>query len=161
MKKVIVESLIEVYDNLEELDEDVQELFRKATEATSHSHSPYSKFAVGAALLMENGEIITGSNQENASFPAGICAEGVALSAASSVSPGLSIKKIAVIALSNGKQPDMTTPPCGICRQQLKEYENRFNTSIEIFFPGKGNTIYKVRSTEALLPLSFNAEHLT
>jgi len=161
MKKVIVESLIEVYDNIDELDAEEQELFVKATEATKNSHSPYSKFAVGAALLMDNGEIITGSNQENASFPAGICAEGVALSAASSVLPGVSIKKIAVIALFNGKPPELATPPCGVCRQRLKEYENRFNSSIEIFFPGQEQTIYKVRSTEALLPLSFNAEHLT
>lgn len=160
MKKIIVESLIEVYENIEELDATAQDLFHKAIEATKHTHSPYSNFAVGAALLLENGKMVTGSNQENASFPAGICAEGVALSAASSLYPGVPIIKIAVTALAKGKLVDNTTPPCGICRQRLKEYESRFNEPIEIYFPGKGQSIYKVKSTEALLPLSFNAEHL-
>ena len=160
MKKIIIESLIEVYDSVADLGAEDQALFQHARDATNASHSPYSSFAVGAALRLDNGQIILGSNQENASFPAGICAERVALSAASSLNPNSKVLAVAVSARSNGAWVQKATPPCGVCRQSIKEYEYRGNHPIEILFPGTDGKILKVKSIEALLPLSFNADNL-
>ena len=112
----------EVYDNLAELDPKDAELLRLAHEATAHSYAPYSKFHVGAAVRMANGEIVTGCNIENAAYPAGICAERAAICAA--VSAGET--EFSAIAIAGGDEEDTEakTPccPCGICRQVLSEF---------------------------------------
>lgn len=132
-------------------------LLTAAKTALQDAYSPYSKFRVGAAILLANGKIVTGTNQENASYPAGLCAEGTALSVASSVYPGVMPLKIAVTAVSEKRPVEKPIAPCGICRQKLVEYEERFNHNIEIIMAGESGEVYIVDSVKDILPLHFSA----
>lgn len=143
------------YNELEETD---RLLIDKAREAAAGAYAPFSKFHVGAAILMENGEIATGNNQENAAYPSGTCAERTALFHASAIRPGMAMRKIAVAAgnvNADGKVMFQKTPisPCGSCRQALMEYEHRFGP-IEVILYGS-DKIYILPSVGALLPFSF------
>jgi cytidine deaminase len=133
----------------------------RAAHATSHNaYAPYSNFYVGAALLMENGEVCVGNNQENAAYPSGICAERVAIFSASALHPNLGIKKIAVVAHSNQFVINKPITPCGSCRQVLAEYEKKFNQDIKVLMMGETGKVYEVASVKEILPLMFTADDL-
>ncbi|WP_223033006.1 cytidine deaminase [Hanstruepera marina] len=156
MKEVKIESVLQVYDNLDELPNDIAELMKKAFDARQKSYSPYSNFSVGAALLLNNGKIITGSNQENASYPSGLCAERTAIYYAGSQYPDAKVLKMAITAGSKLKTTVTPIPPCGACRQAIAEYEVKQNAPIEIYFMGETGRVVKSDSLANLLPLVFD-----
>jgi len=160
MKKQKVEFSFEVYDNIDELTADDQQLLNTAREVTKKAYAPYSNFHVGAAAKLSNGKIITGSNQENASFPVGICAERVLLSAASSLYPDTSMETLAVSYQSNVVKSDHPISPCGMCRQALQEFELRGGKPIRLILGGMEGKIYVINSATQLLPLAFTSEEL-
>ena len=156
MKEVKIESTLFVFENLEELPKEVVFLMQKAVEARDNAYAPYSNFNVGAAILLDNGEIITGSNQENASYPSGLCAERTAIYYAGSQFPNTKIVKMAISATSKTKPTTSPIPPCGACRQAIAEYEIKQETPIEIYFMGETGAIAKSASLANLLPLVFD-----
>jgi len=156
MKEVKIESTIYVYDNLEELPSDIQLLMGMAAEARRKAYAPYSKFQVGTAILLDNNEIITGSNQENASYPSGLCAERTAIYYANSQYPNAQILKMAITAGSNKNKTTSPIPPCGACRQVIAEYEVKQDAPIEIYFMGEVGKVAKSNSLSNLLPLIFD-----
>ncbi len=156
MKEVKIESILYVFENLEALPEDVDLLMQKAVETREKAYAPYSKFHVGAALLLDNGEIITGSNQENASYPSGLCAERTAIYYAGSQYPEAKVVRMAISAASKKQTTTMPIPPCGACRQAIAEYEVKQETPIEIYFMGEKGKIVKSNSLANLLPLVFD-----
>ena len=156
MKEVKIESTLFVFENLEELPKEVAFLMQKAVEARNKAYAPYSNFNVGAAILLDNGEIITGSNQENASYPSGLCAERTAIYYAGSQFPNAKIVKMAISATSRTKPTTRPIPPCGACRQAIAEYEIKQETPIEIYFMGETGAIAKSASLANLLPLVFD-----
>ena len=156
MKEVKIESILYIFENLEELPKDVVFLMKKAFAARDKAYAPYSKFNVGAALLLDNGEIITGNNQENASYPSGLCAERTAIYYAGSQYPNVKVVRIAISATSINKPLSSPIPPCGACRQAIAEYEVKQETPIEIYFMGESGSIAKSPSLANLLPLVFD-----
>jgi len=160
MKKITVSGEITSYDSIDELDQAFKTLFLTAMEAVEKSYAPYSLFNVGAAVLLENGEILSGANQENASYPACICAEQSVLATASSMFPNQSIVALAVTASKNGVFVEEVTPPCGICRQVMKEWQTRMKANLTVLFSGPGQSIYKIDSIDAILPLGFDSTYL-
>ncbi|HUH28123.1 cytidine deaminase [Gelidibacter sp.] len=156
MKEIKIETLLNVYETLDELPKDVVDLMTRAMEAREKSYSPYSNFSVGTALLLENNEIITGSNQENASYPSGLCAERTAIFYAGSQFPDVTIKRMAIIAGSRVKTTDQPIPPCGACRQSIAEYEIKQDAPIEIYFMGEKGKVVRSHSLANLLPLVFD-----
>lgn len=136
-----------------------QQLIAAAREAAQKAYAPYSRFRVGAALLLGSGEMFTGNNQENAAYPSGMCAERVAIFAANATNPGSGIEMLAVAAIVNDDFLDEPVYPCGSCRQTLLESENRFGKPVRILMYGK-NRIHIVNSVKDLLPLSFDASFL-
>lgn len=160
MKKITISAELEVYDSEKELSQDAQDLMKKAVEARESSYSPYSKFKVGAAILLENGEVISGSNQENASYPAGTCAERTAIFFAGAKYPGVKMLKMALSARSENHKVTVPTPPCGSCRQAIAEYEVKQDKPIEIFFMGEEGKVVKSNSVSDLLPLIFDNSYL-
>src|SRR6187551_179031 len=143
MHEIALTSQIIVFDTFQELPIDVQNLMFKAIEVRKQAYAPYSKFRVGASVLLDNGEIVMGSNQENAAYPSGLCAERVAVFQAGSIYPQATILKIAITAASDNSITTAPVPPCGSCRQTIAEYEIRQNTPIEIYFMGETGMIYK------------------
>lgn len=139
----------------EELNESDSKLIDKACEMTEHSYAPYSKFYVGAAALLKSGIVVTGSNQENAAYPSGLCAERTALFAANSLYPDQPVLALAIAARNTQGFLKKPIPPCGACRQVMLETENRFNHPIRILLYGT-EAIYEVKSVVDLLPLSFD-----
>ncbi|MDN3666067.1 cytidine deaminase [Algibacter miyuki] len=160
MKEIKIESTLYVFDNLNELPEDVVSLMDKAAEARDKAYAPYSKFHVGAALLLDNGEIISGSNQENASYPSGLCAERTAIYYAGSQYPDAQIVRMAITAGSKLKTTFEPIPPCGACRQAIAEYEIKQELPIEIYFMGETGKVAKSNSLANLLPLGFDKSSL-
>lgn len=160
MKKITISADLEVYDSEAELPRDVQDLMEQAIEAREKSYSPYSKFKVGAAILLENGEVVTGSNQENASYPAGLCAERTAIFYTGAKYPGVKILRMALTARSENHRVEVPTPPCGSCRQAIAEYEVKQEQPIEIFFMGEKGKVVKAKSISDLLPLIFDNTYL-
>lgn len=160
MKKITINTSFLVYDSMAELDSDTQELMQQAIEIRKTAYAPYSKFRVGAAILLENNKVVTGSNQESAAYPSGLCAERVAIFQAGSLYPSTEILKIAISATSDLQPTERPTPPCGACRQSISEYEQTQNTPIEIYFMGESGQVYKSDSLENLLPLSFHKNFL-
>lgn len=154
MEQKIIDTKITVC-SYNELAEEEKKLVDMAKDATAGSYSPYSKFSVGAALLLENGEIVTGANQENASFTAGTCAERSAVFYAAARYPGMRFVCIAIAAWQNGEFVEEPVAPCGVCRQAILEYEKLGGRPIEILLCGK-STIYRIEGIRALLPLSFD-----
>lgn len=149
-----------MYDGIEELPEDVRKLMKESFAARDKSYSPYSKFSVGAAILLDNGEVISGSNQENASYPAGLCAERTAIFYAGAKYPEAKVLKMALSAKSLNHPVETPTPPCGSCRQVIVEYEMKQETPIEIFFMGETGKVVKANSISDLLPLIFDSSFL-
>ncbi|MBT8266209.1 MAG: cytidine deaminase [Bacteroidia bacterium] len=160
MKKVKLETELTVYDALDQLPKDVIELMNKAKEARKNAYAPYSNFSVGAAIRLDNNKIVTGNNQENASYPSGLCAERTAIFAAGANFPKSKIVTMAIIAGSNEKETDSPIPPCGACRQSIAEYEVKQNAPIAIYFMGVKGKVVKSDSLANLLPLIFDRTQL-
>jgi len=149
-----------VYESARELEDQDQILLKEAVIARKKAYSPYSKFNVGAAVLLKNGEIVTGNNQENACYPSGLCAERVAIFYASSKFPGIAIQSIAVSATSKNFVVNKPAAPCGNCRQSVSEYEIKQNSPISIIMSGETGEILKCSSVSDILPLAFNSTFL-
>lgn len=160
MKEISVTSSFLVFDTLEELPNDIQHLMNQAIAIRKKAYAPYSQFRVGTALLLDNGEIVLGSNQENAAYPSGLCAERVAIFHAGSVYPEAKILKMAITAASDTNQTQAPIPPCGSCRQSIAEYEIKQDTPIEIYFMGEIGVIYQSASLKNLLPFMFDKKFL-
>ncbi|MFL9845281.1 cytidine deaminase [Flavobacterium rhizosphaerae] len=160
MEHISITSSFTVYHSLDELPVDVYELMQKAVEARKKAYAPYSKFRVGAAVLLDNGITVQGSNQENAAFPSGLCAERVAIFHAGAAYPGIKINKMAITAAADEKETTSPIPPCGACRQSIAEYEMKQQGPIEIWFMGSTGKIYCSASLQNLLPLVFDSSYL-
>lgn len=150
----------QVYASSVELAVPDRELLEKAKEALYSSHAPYSRYHVGAAVKLVNGFVFTGSNQENMSFPAGLCAERVAVFAAVSSYPDVPVAAIAITAKSDAFEVSEPVPPCGMCRQAIVEYEMKFNNKIRLILGGQTGRIFVIQGMETLLPLTFHEEGL-
>lgn len=160
MKQFSINTTYTVFNNKEELPEAVRCLIEQAIAAREDAYAPYSKFNVGAALLLEGGEIVTGNNQENASYPSGLCAERVALYYAGANYPNSQIKAIAISAGAQEKELLTPVPPCGACRQAIAEYEFKQRHPIVLFFMGTSGKVIQVDALADLLPLSFSKDFL-
>lgn len=160
MKELTLTTTLQVYDNLEECPEEVQSLMHEAFKARDNAYAPYSKFNVGAALILEDSHIITGSNQENAAYPSGLCAERTAIFYAGAAHPDKKIMMMALSASSKKHQATTPIPPCGACRQAISEYELKQNTPIQIYFMGAAGKVVKANSLSELLPLAFDKSYL-
>jgi|SRR5215471_17498887 len=150
----------EVYHSSNELKTDDQQLLHKARTETNHAYAPYSNFFVGAVAKLNNGAVVAGSNQENASFPVGICAERVLLSSVSSQYPGIAIDTIAISYDNRDGESNRPVSPCGICRQTLLEYEQRQQQPIRLILSGMEGEVYVIDKASLLLPLSFTYENM-
>ena len=160
MKKIEIKTSFTVYQSLDELPQEIQSLMQQAVEVRKNAYAPYSKFKVGTALLLDNGKVVLGSNQENAAYPSGLCAERVAIFQSGAIYPDAKIIKMAITAASDTNQTLAPIPPCGSCRQSIYEYEFKQNTPIAIYFMGVSGEIYKSDSIKNLLPLSFDKNFL-
>ena len=150
----------EVYDDIGELPQADAALLTKAREVTRLAYAPYSNFFVGAAARLANGEIVTGTNQENASYPVGICAERVLLGNAATLFPGTAIDTLAISYDTRESKSDHPISPCGMCRQSLLEYESRTRGPIRLILAGQEGKIYIVKTVEYLLPFAFTGGEL-
>ena len=161
MEKLTLDSHFEKYASIDELPHSDRELMLEAQRAADDAYAPYSHFHVGAAVMLEDGVVVRGSNQENAAYPSGLCAERVALFAAGAQFPGKKITAIAVTAYPVGKKlPDIPISPCGDCRQVMAEYEVRYHSTIRLIMQG-GHGSYIVSTNVAqLLPFLFNGDAL-
>lgn len=159
MKEIQITTPIQVYKP-DELPEEDRELVEIAKQMTLTSYSPYSHFRVGAAIRLRDGQIFKGSNQENAAFPVGLCAERVAFFAAGANAPKVPPVCIAIAAQTGGKFTETPVAPCGSCRQALLETEVRFQQHIRIVLYGT-ESIWVVRSVRDLLPLTFDGSQLS
>lgn len=148
------------YDSINDLPEDLQWLLHEAREVTEQAYAPYSHFHVGAIAKMANGELVAGSNQENASFPVGLCAERVLLASAASVFPKIPIETIAISYKSDNHKSDHPISPCGICRQSLQEFESRVGHNIQLVLGGMTGKVYVIDTASKLLPLAFTSSEL-
>ena len=161
MKKEQLILTYESYGSDEELSSADLALVQAARLVTRNAYAPYSRFRVGAAAMLSNGEMITGTNQENAAYPAGICAERTLMSAASSLYPGIPIETMA-ISYDNEKGPsDRPISPCGICRQSLQEFEQRTGKAIRLILSGLEGKILIIPQSVALLPFAFSSDELS
>ena len=140
----------------DELSEPEKLLCDAARRATYRSYSPYSRFSVGAAILLENGTVVTGSNQENAAYPSGMCAERTAAYYAGAQHPDTPFSMIAIAARGvDGTPVETPISPCGACRQALLEYEKRSGRPIRVLLVGT-SAIYRLPSIASTLPLAFS-----
>lgn len=158
MKEYEIRTRVVVLDE-HELSAQERELVNAARKATENSYSPYSHFQVGAALLLQDGEIILGSNQENASYPVGSCAERTALYWCGANRPKAVITSIAIAAQAEGRFTPDPIPPCGMCRQALLEAEHKQGSPIRVLLYGKNGT-HCVGSIRDLMPISFDADNM-
>ena len=155
-RKIVTSILVYSYD---ELSEQYRQLIDEAKRVTGDAYAPSSKFHVGAAVLLENGEIVSGTNQENAAYPSGLCAERVTMFYANSRYPNVAPKALAIATFADGDFLDEPITPCGACRQVLLETEVRYGVDMDVLLYGKRG-IYKLSSVKALLPLSFDKSFL-
>lgn len=160
MNKEAYQFTYEVYDSAEELDQEDAWLVNEARDVTSAAYAPYSNFNVGAIAKMANGEIVAGTNQENASYPVGICAERVLLSSAATLYPNIPIDTIAISYNNNNGESSHPISPCGMCRQSLVEYEERMKQPIRLLLSGMEGKVIIVQKANLLLPLSFGSVDL-
>ena len=159
-KTLTITTNLTVYKSMEDLPKEDFELLKLAKKAVKSAYAPYSQFFVGAAILLENGKISIGNNQENAAYPSGLCAERVAIFHASAKFPNIPIKKIAVSVASKTQIINEPVSPCGGCRQVISEYEMKYDSPISIIMSGETGQIYVSDSIENLLPIMFNKKHL-
>jgi cytidine deaminase len=154
MKIKTIELKVFEYSNLDELPEQDKQLMLCARETGTNAYAPYSGYCVGAAVLLENGEIIRGNNQENAAYPSGLCAERVALFYASANFPSIGVKSLAISNVNN-----KDAKPCGACRQVIAEYEDLSGIPVRIILDGT-NSINVFEGIDNLLPLRFKKDDL-
>lgn len=157
MKEIKLETPITVY-SLNEVPDEELPLVNAALKATGQSYAPYSKFYVGAAALLADGTIVTGSNQENAAYPSGLCAERVTLFHAGHQYPDVPVVALAIAASAGGKQVESISP-CGACRQVLLETEQRYNRPMKVLLCGTKEVVV-APSAASLLPLYFGKDNL-
>lgn len=148
---------IEVYNSIEELKNDDAFLLSEARAVTQFAYAPYSNFRVGAFARLMNGESVSGSNQENAAYPAGICAERTLLSTASSLFPGVGIESIAISYRNGQGKSDHPISPCGICRQTFIEFQKRTGHPIRVILGGIEGEVFIIENAKDLLPLVFDS----
>lgn len=160
MKKITVQFTFLEYSDSKELTNTEQELLEAARKAVGRAYAPYSEFYVGAAVLLENGMIITGNNQENAAYPSGLCAERVTLFAASAQYPDVPFIALAISARSSHFNIINPVGPCGACRQVINEYEDKQQKPIKIILSGEKGKVRVIENIADLLPLKFDAEAL-
>ena len=160
MTKKDIHFSVEVYGSGEELTLADAVLLAAAREVTKHAYAPYSKFLVGAVASLANGKTVAGTNQENASYPVGICAERVLLSCVATQYPGVAVNTIAISYDNLDGESVHPISPCGICRQTLAEYEERVKHPIRLIMSGMKGEVYIVEKARQLLPLSFSASDL-
>ena len=150
----------EVYDSIDELPRPDALLVKEARNITANAYAPYSHFHVGAIAQLKNGKTVTGTNQENAAYPVGICAERVLLSSAASLFPNVAIDTMAISYDNKNGKSNHPISPCGICRQTLLEYEERVKQPIRLILSGLEGKIYVIKKASQLLPLSFGGDDL-
>jgi len=155
-----LKGIVTEFDSVDELTNQEQGLMKIARETADKAYAPYSNFYVGAALLLKNGKIITGNNQENIAYPSGLCAERTAIFSAGSRYPDEAIEIMAITAKSTNFKVDNPISPCGACRQVIAEYEYRHSNNIKILLMGEIGSVYGVESIKELLPLVFNENRL-
>jgi len=160
MKENKIEINYKVYDDIKELSAEDAWLLNEAREVTRQAYAPYSKFYVGAAAKLVNGKIVVGTNQENASYPVGLCAERTLLASASALYPGVALETMAVSYNSNNGNSNQPIAPCGMCRQYLQEYEIRVNRPIRLILGGIEGKIFLIEKASQLLPLGFTSESM-
>ncbi|MDM8145333.1 cytidine deaminase [Bacteroides eggerthii] len=158
MKEFTIHTQVRFYQE-NELSHDDQELISAAREATKRSYAPYSKFYVGAALRLANQQIVCGSNQENAAYPSGTCAERTAIFYANAQYPEQPVEALAIAAQTNGKFLAQPISPCGSCRQVILETEHRFKKPIRILLYGTEG-VYVLEGIQSILPLQFDQDCL-
>lgn len=160
MKNINLEIAFIEYDSPGDLSISDRKLLEHAINAINSAYAPYSKYKVGAAVELENGKIVTGSNQENVAFPSGLCAERVAVFAAASQYPDITIKTIAITSKAEEFPVNTPVTPCGGCRQVIAEYENNQKKKIRMILRGESGKVYLIEGMNNLLPLMFKADQL-
>ncbi|MFY8187424.1 MAG: cytidine deaminase [Flavobacterium sp.] len=160
MKKIAIHSELFIIESIDALDAESKTLMLSAIEARKNAYAPYSKFQVGAAILLANEAIVIGSNQENAAYPSGLCAERVAIFQAGALYPNVEILKIAITATSLNNPVLSPIPPCGACRQSMAEYEIKQEKPIQIYFMGENGEVHLSSSLKNLLPFGFEKKYL-
>ena len=160
MQKKRISFELSVFESMEDLPHEALLLMKTAVSARLNAYAPYSKFLVGAAVLLENGEVVIGSNQENACYPSGLCAERVAVFQAGAKYPGSTIKSVAISATSMNYMVDKPVAPCGNCRQSIAEYEGKQKAPIAIFMMGETGEVFKCDAISDMLPLVFDSSFL-
>lgn len=160
MKEITITTSFLEFESIEELDASSQKMMKLAIEARKKAYAPYSKFTVGCSILLDNGKVVEGSNQENAAYPSGLCAERVAIFYAGSNYPNAKILKLFISASPQDRELEQPIPPCGSCRQSIAEYEIKQDQNIEIYFMGGKGKIYKSDSLKNILPFMFDKKYL-
>lgn len=160
MKEKKVEFEYREYSDIRELDQADAALLQQARDITSQAYAPYSNFHVGAAALLANGETAVGTNQENAAYPVGTCAERVLLGIAATLHHNIPIKSMAVSYSGDEVKSDHPISPCGMCRQALLEYESRMKEPIRLILGGMEGKVYVIESASLLLPFAFTYKEL-
>jgi cytidine deaminase len=158
-KEKIIKISYDIIESISKLPEMDKQLLDMAIRASERAYAPYSLFKVGTAILLEGGIIVTGSNQENAAYPSGLCAERVAIFSASAEYPNRIIEKIAVVSKDrNGELRPVT--PCGACRQVLYEYEVKQEQPIGMILMDENQTLMEFKDMKSLLPFGFGKDQL-
>lgn len=160
MKKQQVSFDFEEYNSIGELNKNDRELIEIAQSLTESAYAPYSNFLVGAVARLSNGELIIGTNQENASYPVGICAERTLMATAATVYPDMPIETMAISYHSPNGVADTPISPCGMCRQALQEFEERTGMPVRLILAGQTGKVYIIEKASDLLPLAFSGREL-
>ena len=160
MKEIQIETKLSVFESFEELSQSEKEFMNQAVEIRKKAYAPSSKFQVGAAIVLDNGVVLQGSNQENAAYPSGLCAERVVIFYAGANYPNNKIMKLFISATPSDRDSENPIPPCGSCRQSIAEYEIKQDLPIEIYFMGAKGAVYKSDSLKNLLPFMFDKSNL-
>ena len=160
MKNEVFKFDFAVCDSIDELEDEDAYLLKEARKVSAKAYAPYSNFRVGAYAKLVNGEMVSGTNQENASYPAGICAERTLMSTASSLFPGVGIDTIAISYQNENGRSDRPVSPCGICRQSFAEFQQRTHQPIRIILSGMEGKVYVIADADNLLPLLFGADDM-
>ena len=160
MKEQKFEFNYEVYNDSSELDEKDAWLLNEARSVTEQAYAPYSHFHVGAVAMLENGEVVAGTNQENASYPVGICAERVLLGTVATIHKDVPVNTIAISYDSDQVKSDHPISPCGMCRQALLEFETRTGKPIRLILGGQEGRVFVIKTAKSLLPFAFTSDEL-
>jgi cytidine deaminase len=150
----------QVFNDISELQDKDAWLLGEARTVTEQAYAPYSNFHVGAVAMLANGQVVAGTNQENASYPVGICAERVLLGNVAMLYPNTKVQAIAISYNSSDVKSDHPISPCGMCRQALLEYETRVKNPIRVIMGGMQGKIHIIESAKLLLPFAFTSDEL-